>query len=342
MGLQVFRSLWGCESHVPYSSLATIGERLALLKTTGYDGVEASLADLGSSTAERRGVVQALRDTGLQLIVGAYSSWVDYDATDWRDLHTGVDGQLHTLEAQLQQIESLGAEGVLQKINVHSGSDAWTEEQARQYFARALPLGAGLGVPVSHETHRGRPLANLFVCHRLCEEHPELRLTLDASHWFLVCERLVGSMYSDSLLGKSDVPGLAGGSYEEAVLELLCARVDHIHARIGTPESPQVVAMPKHASVENNWACRPSLDGAGADTDTDTEWEADAAAAHEQLWQAVWRIQAGAGACSTATPEYGPLPYTPMEAGTGAPLSDVWGVTNDAAHRLRALYNATR
>ena len=54
LGLQVFRSLWGCESHVPYSSLATIGERLALLKTTGYDGVEASLADLGSSPVSRR------------------------------------------------------------------------------------------------------------------------------------------------------------------------------------------------------------------------------------------------------------------------------------------------
>ena len=31
-GLQVFRSLWGCDSHLPFRALESIGERLSLLK----------------------------------------------------------------------------------------------------------------------------------------------------------------------------------------------------------------------------------------------------------------------------------------------------------------------
>jgi hypothetical protein len=331
--LKLFRSLWGCEAHQGFASLRGAGAQLALLKESGYDGIEASLNDLGSCKAERRDMISALRGADLKLIVGAYSSWTDYDEVNWRDLHSGVDAQLSRFEAQLGEIDDLGAADVLQRVNTHSGSDSWSEEQAREYFGRAIPMSEGL--LVSHETHRGRPLANPFVCHRLCTEYPELRLTLDVSHWHLVCERLVGCMYADAFSGKTGEPGEDASDVEEAVLRLVASRVDHIHARIGTPESPQLTAMPTVANVENNWA-------ATGTPPADTEWEVQAAAAHEQLWQAVWRNQAKAGsAVVSATPEYGPAPYTPMAAGTGEPLSDVWEVTNDAAARLRRLFDAT-
>ena len=59
----------------------------------------------------------------------------------------------------------------------------------------------------------------------------QLRLTLDASHWFLVCERLLGNMLIPGGGGERTNKRMEG--YEETVLRLLCSRVDHIHARIG-------------------------------------------------------------------------------------------------------------
>ena len=66
-------------------------------------------------------------------------------------------------------------------------------------------------------------------------------------HWFLVCERMLGNMHvrTDSRNdirgqedggedGRGDGGGVCGEGYEETVLRLLCSRVDHIHARIGT------------------------------------------------------------------------------------------------------------
>jgi hypothetical protein len=308
--LQLFRSLWGCDAHAPFRALSNAGDKLALLRSAGYEGIEASLADLGSCREERRDMVEALREANMGLIVGAYSSWTDYDESNWRDLHSGVDEQLSRFELQLREVDELNADSLLHRVNVHSGSDAWSEENTRQYFNRALSLGAQL--PISHETHRGRPLANPFICHRLCQEFPELRLTLDASHWFLVCERLLGSTAAAEE-GSST-------NWESSVLALLCERVDHIHARIGTPESPQLGAMP--ISVEEGG----------------TTWENESAAAHEALWLQVWRNKLATGDIITATPEYGPAPYTPMAAKTGEPLTDVWEVTNDASGRLQKLF----
>jgi hypothetical protein len=255
-------------------------------------------------------MVEAVREANMGLIVGAYTSWTDYDEEDWCDLHGDADNQLRRFEEQLREVQELNADDVLHRVNIHAGSDSWTEEQTREYFNRALPLCGEL--PISHETHRGRPLANPFLCHRLCQEFSDLRLTLDASHWFLICERLIGSAAAaDS----------CGPNWESSILSLMCERVDHIHARIGTPESPQLGAMP------------PTVSKGG------TAWELEAAAAHEDLWVQVWRSRAADGdSIVTATPEYGPTPYTPMAVGTGEPLTDVWEVTNDARARLEQLF----
>jgi len=304
--LALFRTLWGCDAHAAYAASGSFAEKAALLRRAGYDGVEASLADLGGTVDERAAAVDALRSEGMELIVGTYSSWCDYDESNWIDLHSGVDAQLERFEAQLADVDALGAEGVLRRINAHSGSDAWSEDESHRYFSAALPLAESkAAAPVSHETHRGRPLANPFTCQRLCLALPTLRLTLDASHWFLVCERLIGAAGSS-------------GSYERDVLQRICERVDHIHARVGTPEAPQVAAL-----------------GGGS------AWEVLATEAHEALWCDVWSAARERGAAElSATPEYGPAPYTPMKPGAaGTPLTDVWEVTNDAARRLRQLHS---
>lgn len=49
--LRVFRSLWGCDT-IPSFAAATVYDRLRMLACVGYDGVEASLADMGQCHGE--------------------------------------------------------------------------------------------------------------------------------------------------------------------------------------------------------------------------------------------------------------------------------------------------
>ena len=70
--------------------------------------------------------------------------------------------------------------------------------------------------------------------------------------------------------------------------------VDHLHVRIGGPQSPQLPAgTPAHAHTD-----------AAAQ-----EW-CTSHACHKAFWRAVWTHKAARGATEvTATPEYGPFPY---------------------------------
>ena len=47
------------------------------------------------------------------------------------------------------------------------------------------------GVPVYHETHRSRMLFAAHVARKFIEAKPDLRLTLDISHWCNVHESLL-------------------------------------------------------------------------------------------------------------------------------------------------------
>ena len=76
------------------------------------------------------------------------------------------------------------------------------------------------GIPITHETHRGRFSFAAHITKNYLQQIPELKLTLDISHWCNVHE----SMLSDQ---------------KEAV-QLALSRTSHIHARVGHPQGPQV------------------------------------------------------------------------------------------------------
>lgn len=244
--------------------------------------------------------------------------------------------QPHSHEANCTAV-TLSRHIINMLCGVLSRSDGWDEREQAEYFSHALPMldnsnsdvnsgnnlgntngssssdsgdgggsGGGVAGTSSHETHRGRPLGNPFVAARLCEQFPTLQLTLDASHWMLVCERLLGSSSSSSSNAK-----------EKAVLELVVGRTAHVHARVGTVEAAQLGVPPPGS----------------------TRLEQASTEAHEQLWLAVWDAQRAAGrAATTITPEYGPAPYMPLVPGSMAPANDVWQQTEAAADRLRLLF----
>ena len=99
------------------------------------------------------------------------------------------------------------------------------------------------GLNISFETHRSRSFFNPWVTQRIVEQVPECLLTVDFSHWCVVCERLMDT--------------------ELDVIHALADRVQHIHARVGYDQGPQV---PHPAAPEYEYALR----------------------AHQGWWEIVW------------------------------------------------------
>ncbi|AZQ60418.1 sugar phosphate isomerase/epimerase [Maribacter sp. MJ134] len=105
-------------------------------------------------------------------------------------------------------------------INSHTGNDFFTYEQNKAFIDAANTIAKENNIPIYHETHRGRFSYNLPDTKKYMKSIPELKLTLDISHWMVVHESL--------LLNKDEE------------LEEVLQRTHHIHARVGHAESPQV------------------------------------------------------------------------------------------------------
>lgn len=97
-----------------------------------------------------------------------------------------------------------------------------------------------IGLPVAHETHRGRLLFSPWDCLYYLEQFDRLKLNADFSHWVNVCERLPED--------------------QGQALGLACRRALHIHGRVGYEQGPQVPdpAAPEYRTQrewhENQWA----------------------------------------------------------------------------------------
>ena len=245
MALRVFASAWGNATH--WGSLRRLMDGLQF---KGFAGLEASLSDLGDDADARRDVAQQARHRGLELIVGLYSHWTDYEGT-W----AAADPAEH-LDQLRRQVDACAALDPIH-INVHAGCDSWPEDVATRFYEDAQAI---VPANASFETHRGRPLGHAFQCKRILDAVPGLRLTADPSHWHVVHERFLDMNTRDGRVLMNTVAG----------------RVDHVHARVGNEERPQL-ALPF--------------------SDVAVDW-------HVAFWRKCW-----AAGARTACVEYGPAPY---------------------------------
>ena len=105
-------------------------------------------------------------------------------------------------------------------INCHTGNDFFTFEQNKTFIDAANKIAKENNIPIYHETHRGRFSYNLPDTKKYIQAIPELKMTLDISHWMVVHESLLQN--------------------QDTELEEVLNRSHHIHARVGHAESPQV------------------------------------------------------------------------------------------------------
>ncbi len=181
-------------------------------------------------------------------------------------------------------------------VNCHSGKDFFSFEHNRKFIDYTIAASQKSGIPVSHETHRSRILYSAPVARQFIEAIPGLRITLDISHWCNVHESLMEG--------------------QEQTVEKVLQQVDHIHARVGHPEGPQV-SDPRAP-----------------------EWDT-ALQKHLAWWDAVvaLKIKQGAKHMSFLT-EFGPPDYMPVVPYTRQPLADQWAINVYMMQLLRKRYSA--
>ena len=178
-------------------------------------------------------------------------------------------------------------------INCHSGRDYFSYDQNKTFIDHTIALSKRTGVIICHETHRSRMLFAAPVGRQFIDKNPGLRITFDVSHWCNVSESLLQD--------------------QQETVDLTLARVDHIHARIGHPEGPQV-----------NDPRAP-------------EWDA-ALKAHFAWWDKVVEEKKKNGQRLTILTEFGPPDYMPTLPYTREPLADQWAINVHMMQLLRKRY----
>ncbi|MDR6781518.1 sugar phosphate isomerase/epimerase [Pedobacter africanus] len=105
-------------------------------------------------------------------------------------------------------------------INVHSGKDFFTYDENKKFIDFTIHYTQKTGVPIYHETHRSRMLYSAPASLPYLQRNPDLRLTLDISHWCNVSESLLED--------------------QQQTVDLAISRTDHVHSRVGHAQGPQV------------------------------------------------------------------------------------------------------
>lgn len=245
------------------------------VKEAGYDGVEVWVP---GDEKGRTAFLTAMEKKGLEFGLLCGGSDTDFKK------------HLEQFESQLRNAVTMRP----MYVNCHSGRDYYTFDQAKAFFELAAGVKKESRVPVYHETHRGRLCFAAHTTRRFLEEVPDLRLTLDISHWCNVHESLLGD--------------------QPETVALALSRTDHIHARIGHPEGPQV-----------NDPRAP-------------EWES-ALNAHLGWWDKIVEMKSKAGERMTILTEFGPPHYLPALPYTQQPVADQWGINVHMMNLLRKRYS---
>jgi len=273
----LFFSLWGFDG--------SLSQALEIAERSGFDGLELNIHH--RALAEDPDGPARLRDAGVPLVLEVVTGGGYVPA-----LACPAEQHLAELEDRLHRCAALAP----QRVTVLTGSDSWPLERQGSFLAAALKLAERSCLAVSFETHRSRCLGHPWSSASLLEELPGLRLTADLSHWCVVAERLM--------------------TPELAPVLAMADRVDHIHARVGHAQGPQVSHpfAPEHA---------------------------EALAAHLACWQLfVERARRRGAPPPGFTPEFGPDGYMPTLPFTDRPVADLLTINTAMAQWLRRRFPA--
>lgn len=180
-----------------------VTEAFEKIKAGGYDGVEIAL---DPSRHHLKEISTIARGSGLLLLA-------QHPFAQGPDLSSVLQDYKDKL-SKIVQVDPF-------MVNCHSGRDYFDFEENLLFLKVADALAKDSGIRIAHETHRGRfsysaPLTEIYL-----EKLPWLPLVADFSHWCVVSESLL--------------------QQQQARLDRVINNCIHIHARVGSPQSPQVM-----------------------------------------------------------------------------------------------------
>jgi len=178
-------------------------------------------------------------------------------------------------------------------INTQTGKDFFSFEQNKALIKFANAQFVDPEIKICHETHRGKFAFAAHITKEFLTDISELKLTLDISHWVNVAE----SFLEDQ---------------SEAV-DLAIARTEHIHARVGYPEGPQIPD--------------PRV----------SEWQ-DTLNKHLSWWDKIAERKKNTNSDLTITTEFGPYPYMVHLPATQQPIANQWEVNKFMMDLLKNRY----
>jgi len=195
MEILFFCTRWGSEN-LSWDSFSQ------KVKDAGYDGIEASFPPL---PGEQENMMNALSKYDLKLI-----------GVHWDTVTPDFNRHSNEMETRLKALTA--ADPLF--ITSHTGKDHFSFDQNVNLLCMAEEISKLSGVPIFHETHRGKFSFAAHITKAFLERLPWLQLTLDVSHWFTVAE----SYLQD----------------QKEALELALAHTAHIHSRVGFTQGPQI------------------------------------------------------------------------------------------------------
>lgn len=256
-------------------------EFIARVTAAGYDGIEYGVAD--AVTDRELDEIWSMASRQNTLLIAQHYDTNDADYGRHRDAY----------HAWLQRMRPYP----VVKINSQTGKDFFSFEQNETLIGVAARFSADTGTTVVHETHRAKFSFAAHVTEQYLTRSPRLRIALDVSHWVNVAESYLQNQPSS--------------------VQLALERTDHIHARVGHPQGPQV---PDPRAPE---------------------WQ-EALNVHLQWWDAVVAMKRAAHESSlTISPEFGPYPYMIQLPFTRQLVADQWEVNAWMMDLLRTRHHSS-
>lgn len=248
------------------------------VKEAGYDGVEMNIPNDPKFSTQLRAL---LEQHELLLIAQQYLP----PATESPEAYT------RKMERYLEHLATFRP----LFINAHTGKDYYDFDTNCRIIERAEQISTKAAVPLLHETHRGRFSFSTFSIKPFFEKFPDLRLTADFSHWCCVSETYLED--------------------QSEIMQEAIRRSEHIHARVGHTEGPQV----PHPEAP--------------------EWK-EALDHHLCWWDSIIRHQKSLHKERfTITPEFGAIPYLPTLPFTNQPVASQWDINVSMMELLKKRYS---
>lgn len=264
MKINFFCPIWGMVSDYIHHIDGSLEAIFEKIKNAGYDGIEMAIP---FNDTQKHKINDLKKTFSLDIIALQYAA-------------NGQTLSEYLTSYQEHIISACDVKPVL--INSHTGTDFFSFEDNCQFINEAEKLAKQKGVTILHETHRGRFSFHAATIQQYLKAYPQLRITADFSHWCNVSESFLANQIEN--------------------ISQAIDRADHIHARIGHPQSCQVndPRAPEWKEALNHHL---------------TWWD-KIIANHREKHTPIFTI----------TPEFGPLDYMPSLPYTRQPLSSQWEI----------------